>query len=266
MRILIAFLLLLSVPAPLWASQTLWQDVAPDVKMRLVASNSVTPEGTTWIGLEIEMPDDTKTYWRVPGESGIPAKFDFARSQGLTGHTVAWPMPMRETDKGYIDHVYYGHTVLPLELNIDADEVLIDVDIVLGICSDVCVPVAAQFTQHLDFAQPDRANGLRIDQARALVPVQWNGQNDLFGAASFDAEARTIMVAVEPAGYDMGSVIAHVANSMALFGPPEVDETNGVLIFPLLGNGKTAPRDGDRLHLTFLTGNGAYEVVSVLDF
>lgn len=266
MRILIAFLLLFGVSAPVWASQTPWQDVAPGVKMRLVASNNITPQGTTWIGLEIEMPEDTKTYWRVPGESGIPAQFDFTRSQGIAGHEIVWPVPMRETDKGYVDHVYYGHTVLPLELEIDAEEILVDVDVVLGICSDVCVPVSANFSQLLDFEQLDRANGLRIDQARAMAPVDWDGDNELFGAARFEPDARAVTVVFERTGDDIDTVIAHIADSMALFGPPERDEDNSALVFPLLGNGKSIPNAGDHLHLTFLTRNGAYEVVRVLDF
>ena len=46
---------------------------------------------TLLAGLQLDMPANTKTYWRVPGETGIPSEFDFSASVGLTSGTIDWP-------------------------------------------------------------------------------------------------------------------------------------------------------------------------------
>ena len=62
--------------APACAGATAWQELAPGVKLRLVASDTLSADGTTLAALELDMPAGTKTYWRVPGESGIPTELD----------------------------------------------------------------------------------------------------------------------------------------------------------------------------------------------
>ena len=69
MRIPLA-LAFLAFAAPSLAAETPWQEVAPGVRLRLIADNVLSPDGTTLLGLEVDMPPGYKTYWRVPGETG----------------------------------------------------------------------------------------------------------------------------------------------------------------------------------------------------
>ena len=130
---------------PAIAAETPWQEIAPGAKVRLVSSDVLKPDGTTMVALEIDMPEATNTYWRVPGETGIPTEFDFTASSGVTGHEVLWPFPLIETKTGYVDFVYRGPTVLPVELKLDGKTADIRLGIVMGVCSDICVPVTATF-------------------------------------------------------------------------------------------------------------------------
>ena len=50
--------------------------VAPDVRVRLIASEQLRADHTTLAAIEIDMPASTKTYWRVPGETGIPTELE----------------------------------------------------------------------------------------------------------------------------------------------------------------------------------------------
>ena len=59
------------------------------------------------------MPQNTKTYWRIPGETGIPTELDFTGSTGIAASTILWPYPTVDHVQGYLDYVYYGPTVLP---------------------------------------------------------------------------------------------------------------------------------------------------------
>jgi DsbC/DsbD-like thiol-disulfide interchange protein len=187
-------LLLLSAIAttPANAAASAWQELEPGTRVRLIASDSLRPDGTTMIGLELDMPASTKTYWRVPGESGIPAEFELTGSHGVSAHRVLWPYPQIEAFGGFTDFVYYGPTVLPLELVVDGDAPLLRVAVTLGVCSDICMPVVASFELPLDFAAPDHGQDLRIAQAVALAPIEWTEARQPVGDVRFDA--------VEPRG------------------------------------------------------------------
>ncbi len=165
---LLAFALL-SLPAT--AAETPWQEVAPEVRLRLIASESRDAEGRTMLGLEVDMPADHKTYWAVPGETGIPTTLDLEGSVGVEGFEMQWPYPVTEVVSGYLDRVYHGPTVLPFSLVATDDSAIVQVAVVMGICSDICVPAMANFTLPLDFAKPDAGQGLRLMQAAALAPI-----------------------------------------------------------------------------------------------
>src|SRR5215213_8372431 len=51
-------------------------------------------------GLQIKLGPGWKTYWRYPGDSGVPPRFDFSRSENLGELSVLWPAPHRFTDDG----------------------------------------------------------------------------------------------------------------------------------------------------------------------
>jgi DsbC/DsbD-like thiol-disulfide interchange protein len=44
------------------------------VKLRLISTGQIKANGTTLVGLEIDMPETSKTYWRVPGDTGLVAE------------------------------------------------------------------------------------------------------------------------------------------------------------------------------------------------
>ena len=107
---------LLAVPAQ--AGETPWQEVAPGVKVRLITSDKLD-DGVTLAGLELDMPESTNTYWRIPGETGIPTELDFAASTGVSDPWIHWPYPEIDRSRGYLDYVYFGPTVLPFEISAD---------------------------------------------------------------------------------------------------------------------------------------------------
>jgi DsbC/DsbD-like thiol-disulfide interchange protein len=258
----VAILLFLAA-ASAQGGETPWQEVMPDVAMRLVSTDAMTEGGTTWIAVEIDMPDTTKTYWRVPGESGIPPRFDFAGSAGIGAHRVAWPYPTRDEAQGYLDHVYLGRTILPVEIEVTGDDPMIDLNVTLGICSDVCVPVSADFALPLDLDQPDRPNTVRMQQARAEVPVAWSG-DDLLGDIRFVPGEGALVTDLIGDGFPAGSAIADIAGRPLLFGPPEIASDGRTLRFPLLGKAQSAPVEGEAVHITFMGEDGPYELVRPL--
>lgn len=260
MRIFTFVLLSTIAATPASAAATAWQELEPGTRVRLIASDLLRPDGTTMIGLELDMPASTKTYWRVPGESGIPAEFELFGSVGVAAHRVLWPYPKIEAFGGFTDFVYYGPTVLPLELVVDGDAPLLRVAVTLGVCSDICMPVVANFELPLDFATPDRGQDLRIAQAVALAPIAWDDAHQPVGDVHFDAAAASLVVALGSPEVDPLSLIADTGPTGPLFGAPQKSPDGTLVRLPLLGDEGEGGIVGRTVRLTFMTPMGPFEV------
>lgn len=262
MKRTLVLLVIAAAPTPLFAGETGWQEIMSDVKIRMISGDIVSSDNTAWAALEIDMPQGVKTYWRVPGESGIPTMIDFSGSRGIGETRMAWPMPKREKAEGYLDHAYYGDVVLPIELDVTEVTVALKADVTLGVCSDICVPVNIAFDHSFDFAAPDRANALRIEQALATVPLSHDGE-DLFGTAMI--EGRTGQLSVElRSSIDPAEIIAEIDGSMALFDVPTLSADGKWLEFGFLGRAADLDIGEGRVRLSFPTSDGPLEVMRPL--
>ena len=260
----LALLALALLTLPAVAAETAWQEVAPDVRLRLIASESRDAAGRTLVGLEVDMPADHKTYWAVPGETGIPTTLDLAGSVGVDGFEMLWPFPVTEVVAGYLDRVYHGPTVLPFNLVATDDNALVEVALVMGICSDICVPAMASFTLQLDFGQPDAGQGLRLAQAAALAPIPWDGAEPALGAPQFDAATEELLVPVLSDDVDPASIIADAGLRGPLFGAPQKSPQTHLVRIPLLGGAEDGVAAGASVTLTFDTPRGPFSVVHEL--
>jgi DsbC/DsbD-like thiol-disulfide interchange protein len=258
MRLPVLFVLI-ALPAASLAGETPWQEIAPGVTARMITSD-VLQAGRTMVALEVMMPQGVNTYWRVPGETGIPTRIGIEGSEGISAHSVSWPYPLRETAKGYVDYVYRGHTVLPVELTIEGDAGLLRSQVMLGICSDICVPVSARFELPLDFAAADRRHGLAIAQARALAPLPWSSGPEPIGAIESSDDGEAIALAIDPTIIDPASIILDAGESGPLFGAPEAGSDGGVLV-PVIAGRDQAGSEALDLTVTFQTRQGSFELL-----
>lgn len=258
MRFLPLALALLAAPAG--AGETAWQELAPGVRARLVSSDVLKADGTTLVGIEIDMPQNTKTYWRIPGETGIATTLDFTGSAGIVGHAVLWPYPTVDRVQGYLDYVYYGPTVLPVLLTIDKNAPAIELAATLGVCSDICVPAMASFSLPLAFAKADAGQGLRLNQALALTPIPWDGPDAAIGDIAYDPATPGLTVPLSDPAIDPASLIADIGDPLVLFGTPQKSPDGRTVFLPLLGNGGGADLGGQMVRITFKTDMGPYEI------
>ncbi|MDB5623769.1 MAG: hypothetical protein JWR39_2332 [Devosia sp.] len=259
---LLALLPLLSAPA--WAAETAWQEVAPGVKLRLISTGERQPDGTAMLGLELDMPAATKTYWRVPGDTGLPTRLDWTGSTGVEGHQILWPYPTRSQTGDYLDYVYFGPTILPIEVALKGEAPVARVSATLGICSDICMPAQASFSLDLGDNRPDRANGLRIRQALATTPAAWDGKADAFARLEFQADSDALWVWIADPSIDPTSLIAATASGEPHFGTPLKGPEPGLFLLPVLGTHAADLRE-QAVQLTFMTERGAYMVTQTME-
>jgi DsbC/DsbD-like thiol-disulfide interchange protein len=97
-------------------------------------------------GIGFQLQPGWKTYWRTPGDSGVPPRFDFSKSENIEAVTVLWPAP-KKFDDGAGGHSlgYHNQFVLPLRIvakNTDKP-VTLRADINYAVCEKLCIPVEA---------------------------------------------------------------------------------------------------------------------------
>jgi DsbC/DsbD-like thiol-disulfide interchange protein len=260
MRLLAAFGLFLLTTAAAAAGASPWVDLGPGTRVRLVTSDRLAADGTTMAAIELEMPAGTKTYWRVPGETGIPAVLDTTGSRGISAHRFIWPYPTIERQGEYTDFVYYGRTVIPLELTVGDSAPQLAASLVLGICSDVCIPASAEFSLPLSFGRADPGQEIRIAQALAEAPIPWDGQAAAVGEPVLDPANGLLRISVDVAAIDPASLIVDATETGHLLGAPQKSPEPGVVEVPLLGTDDGADFVGKPVDIIFMTPNGPYEV------
>ncbi len=111
-----------------------------------------TEQGTHMAAIRIDLADGWKTYWRAPGEAGIPPSFDWAGSKNLAAVKLHWPTPKIFYTNGYRSIGYKGVTVIPIELTPKrpgGQAIKLRGQMQLGVCEDVCIPMDAQLKADL---------------------------------------------------------------------------------------------------------------------
>jgi DsbC/DsbD-like thiol-disulfide interchange protein len=171
-------------------------------RVRLIAGGGDGPNRLA--GIEIELDRGFKTYWRTPGDSGIPPRFDWSQSRNVRAVEIQWPAPRRTHDSGGVSYGYGGHVVLPVSvLPQDASQpVRLRLALDYGVCKDICIPARAELD--LDLAEKG-PHSPAIAQALAAVPrPQPLGAEEalsILDAAAAPGNTRTLTVRVRaPAG------------------------------------------------------------------
>ncbi len=144
----------------------------PGATLRLLVAGVV--DGRPELGLEIALEPGWKTYWRSPGDAGIPPVVDWSASRGVSRFDLRFPAPVRFGDEGARSIGYTAPVILPIDLALTdpARPATVDLDVQIGLCRDVCVPLSSRLTAELSAARPvDEAVRARLAEARAQLPT-----------------------------------------------------------------------------------------------
>lgn len=144
-----------------------------------------TAAGTEMAALHLVLAPGWKTYWRAPGEAGIPPRFDWAGSQNLASVAFHWPRPEIFDLNGFRTFGYHDELVLPIELTPRdrTQPIRVRAEVDIGVCDDVCVPMSLALSGDL---APGGAPVAAIRQALADAPERAASAG--LSAARCDAE------------------------------------------------------------------------------
>jgi len=139
---------------------------------RLISGTNKNGDSRLRAGIEIKMQPGWKTYWRYPGDSGVPPHFDFSGSENLKTAIVLYPAPHRFSDEtgqtlGYKENVIFPLIVSPLQ---PGKPVRLRLKVDYAVCEKLCVP--AEGRADLTLAVADSALDSILAAAEARVPKQ----------------------------------------------------------------------------------------------
>ncbi len=167
-RFLASFLLgtMPLMPLPSWAEGMDQSDLVTAV----ILPGWKTESGTHMAAIRLDLAPGWKTYWRAPGEAGIPPEFNWAGSQNISAVRLHWPRPVVFHTNGLQTIGYHDTLVLPVEITMQdpGQPVQVALSIDMGICRDVCVPATVSVTADLSAKGSSDAEiaGALADQPR----------------------------------------------------------------------------------------------------
>ena len=156
---------------PLTDAATSAWSASEHAKLRLIAGPTL-PSGKQRIGVEIVMSPGFKTYWRSPGQFGVPPSFDWTGSTNIGGLDVRWPVPERFQDSAGYSIGYVGEVVIPVSVQpVDpARPVMVVLKLDYAVCEKICIPAQGEASLWLEPGVTS-VTSPRLESFEAKVPV-----------------------------------------------------------------------------------------------
>ena len=143
-----------------YAVESAWVDTGK-AKVRLHADN-------TRAAVEIQLAPKWHTYWRYPGDAGVPPRFDWSGSENLSHAEVRFPFPRRFAEAGGQVIGYEGRVIFPILLkpNDPSKRIRLKLKFDFAVCEKICIPAEAELS-----IETSGGVSAAIDEAEKAVPV-----------------------------------------------------------------------------------------------
>jgi len=225
-------------------------------------------------GVEIRLQRGWHTYWRYPGDAGVPPRFDFTGSQNVKAVDVLWPAPQPIPEHDLVTIGYTGDVILPLAVvpENSARPVKLRLKLDYAVCETLCVP--AEGKADLVLTGGSSSQDAALAAAETRVPKKaLLGESAPLAIKSVRREdgaggRRVIVDVAAPAGARITLFAEGPTPDWALPVPKPIDGAPVGLqrfAFALDGAPPGATYEGIPISLTAVAGNLAIEVVTRLD-
>lgn len=223
-------------------------------------------------GIAFQLQRGWKTYWRSPGDSGVPPRFDFSKSDNVEAVTVLWPAPLK-FDDGAGGHSigYHDQIVLPLRIVAKAADkpVTLRADINYAVCEKLCIPVEAKAELGFNSVASTEDAGLFAALDTVPKPANIGDPNPLtIRDVKREGANKVVVDVVTPDARNVNLFVEGPTPDWALPIPEPLNESPpGVkrFAFDLEGLPPGAKPDGAALKFTLVGAEKSYEFNTNLD-
>ncbi|HEY3641815.1 MAG TPA: protein-disulfide reductase DsbD domain-containing protein [Xanthobacteraceae bacterium] len=259
--------------ASTWDAST-WDGDARSAARLIAGARPAGQPAPLRAGIEIRLKPGWHTYWRYPGDAGVPPRFDFSGSQNVKAVEVLWPAPQRLPEAGLNTIGYERDVILPLRVipQEAARPVTLTIKLDYAICEKLCVP--AQSKAELALTGGPSAQDPRLAAAEARVPRKvalGAGQTLAVHAVRREdggGRPRVLVEVAVPAGASVDLFAEGPTEEWSLPLPVAVNGAPAGLqrfMFELDGAPPGAKYEGALINLTAVTDGDAIEVPIHLD-
>ena len=174
---LLTLLLAVCLAGPAFAQQSVVK--TDNVRAELLSEVSeVKPGEPFWVALRQTIKPHWHTYWKNPGDSGLPTEITWTLPAGTKADPIVWPTPTLIDVSGVINYGFQDDILLLVKITPPADlagTLALKADANWLVCDDVCIPEEGKFALDLPVgaaAKPADANTRALfDKARRVVPT-----------------------------------------------------------------------------------------------
>jgi thiol:disulfide interchange protein DsbD len=154
-----------------------------NVKAELISEvQSVKPGEKFWVALKLNMAKKWHTYWRNPGDAGLPTEIDWTLPDNFKVSDIYWPSPENFETGGVVTYGYKDEILLLSEVTppdeINSDFVEFEADVSWLECRETCLPGGAEVSLKLsvnnDMTIYDKRWKDRFIKTRKMLPAKNN--------------------------------------------------------------------------------------------
>ncbi len=224
-----ALTLAAGLAAPLGAAAASAVVVTPQVRAELVAHapQGLAADQPLWLGLKIEHKTHWHTYWKNPGDSGLPTTLTWTLPAGVQAGDIQWPTPGRLPIGPLMNYGYEGTLLLPVAVKLPAgwkgEQLDVKLQALWLVCKDVCIPEEGAFALSIPARSATAGHGDLFAAAAARQPQAAAGVQ---GSAEVQGSALVLKLRGLPAAWhgqalqlfpELASVINNAAPMQALW-------------------------------------------------
>lgn len=256
MKIELLFLVAtIAFAAPADAANSDWTKT-PGGSVRLIIDNPIQKIAEVRGAIQINLDPGWKTYWREPGDAGVPPELDLTESSNIKSYAISFPTPHRFDDGGTQWAGYKKPVALPVTLTLadPAKPAHLKGHAFLGICETICIPVTAEFDISIDTTPSDPLTKTQIATAFEQLPGE---ASTAFGARTAIRKDDRVRVTVDLPSSDPEPDIFVAGDGVITFGMSKLksrEANSAVFSVPIVAgkDKKLVP-----LHYTLVQGEKA---------
>ncbi len=179
----------------------------PQVRAELLAH---APDGadsgkTVWLGLQLTHQPDWHTYWRNPGDSGLPITVQWTLPAGISAGDIAWPLPKKIPIGNLANYGFDGTVLLPVPLTISQDfkpgltnnEIEVKLKANWLVCRKECIPEEGEFALKVPVKGSMAANSVAFNKAFEAKPKPVLGSTGILPDSSVLIDGHVIKLTVQ---------------------------------------------------------------------
>lgn len=215
-----------AIPAQLSALESDWGR-ADHIEARLLSAQSAAGQSTDLqAALHVRLDQGWHTYWRTPGDSGLPPEINWEGSENLKSVEISWPFPKRFDEQGFQTFGYQGEVLFPLRVEPEnaGESITLALNYSALVCNDICIPQNLQTALTIPAGEAEETQAAQIITA-SKDTLPFRGENKNLRIDNVTAGPKGIVInAYSQRGFDDADIFVELPE-FALGGIPEITIT-----------------------------------------